>query len=60
MTIKTCHLILHACMLGTRPGTKETILQARQANGWQGDLVLPPGRAGVNFDQGSVGPEIVI
>jgi len=49
--------ILHAsCM---HPGTKETMLQPRQGNGWREEFVLPLDRAGVNFNQGNVGPEIV-
>jgi len=41
------------------PGTKETMLQPRQGNGWREEFVLPLDRAGVNFNQGNVGPEIV-
>jgi hypothetical protein len=44
----------------THPGTKETILQPRQGNAWREEFVLPLDRAGVNFNQGNVVPEIVL
>ena len=51
---------MHAChaRVQTRQKRDNRASKARKRAG-MGDLVLPLGRAGVNFNQGRVGPEIV-